>query len=128
MEILQEDNVAREIPTVYRDNLELDIQGGLVNRKIVVARDLLLKIQCLNLVRKIVDGDVVQGNYITELKNSNGKGLDFLFSVCINYYYLFASIPREINLFKFYHRLLMVYWWMLQLSINNVFHVISCTL
>ncbi|XP_034940745.1 integrator complex subunit 8 [Chelonus insularis] len=79
LEILKADNRTREIPMIYRDNLELDIQGGLVNRKIVVNRDLLLKIQCLNLVRKIVDSILVHGNYITELKNADTKGLDIFF-------------------------------------------------
>ena len=72
------DNISREIPQVYRDNLELDIQGGLVNRKIIVARDLLLRIQCLNLLRKILDGDVIHGNYSIEIKNAGAKGLDVL--------------------------------------------------
>lgn len=80
IEILEEDNKLREIPMVYRDNLELDIQGGLINRKIVVSRDLLMKIQCLNLVRKVLDGEVVQGNFLTELKTTESKGLDVLFS------------------------------------------------
>lgn len=81
LEILQLDNISREIPQVYRDNLELDIQGGLVNRKIIVARDLLLRIQCLNLLRKILDGNVLHGNYIVEIKNAGEKGLDVLFWV-----------------------------------------------
>lgn len=72
------DNIAREIPQVYRDNLELDIQGGLVNRKIIVARDLLLRIQCLNLLRKILDDDVIHGNYIIEIKGAGVKGLEVL--------------------------------------------------
>lgn len=83
LEILIADNVAKEIPIVYRDNVELDIQGGLINRKIVVARDLLLKIQCLNLVRKIVDSDVIQGNYIAEIKSADTRGLDYFFWVII---------------------------------------------
>ncbi|EFN66767.1 Integrator complex subunit 8 [Camponotus floridanus] len=77
--ILQADNVFREIPQVYRDNLELDVQGGLVNRKFVVARDLLLQIQSLNLVRKILDNSIILGDYITEIKAAGTKGLDILF-------------------------------------------------
>jgi len=81
LQILQADNVFREIPQVYRDNLELDVQGGLVNRKFVVARDLLLQIQCLNLVRKILDDSIILGDYITEIKTAGTKGLDILFWV-----------------------------------------------
>lgn len=81
LQILQADNVFREIPQVYRDNLELDVQGGLVNRKFVVARDLLLQIQSLNLVKKILDNSIILGDYITEIKAAGTKGLDILFWV-----------------------------------------------
>ncbi|XP_063975032.1 integrator complex subunit 8 isoform X2 [Diachasmimorpha longicaudata] len=80
VEILEKDNKQREIPMIYRDNLELDIQGGLINRRMVASKDLLLKIQCLNLVRKVLDGDVVQNNFLTELKSPESKGLDVLLS------------------------------------------------
>ncbi|XP_012271217.1 integrator complex subunit 8 isoform X2 [Orussus abietinus] len=79
LQILQADNVTREIPQVYRDNLELDIQGGVVNRKLIVARDLLLQIQCLNFVRKVLENDVIVGDYIAEIKIAGTKGLDILF-------------------------------------------------
>ncbi|XP_011879399.1 PREDICTED: integrator complex subunit 8 [Vollenhovia emeryi] len=79
LQILQADNVFREIPQVYRDNLELDVQGGLVNRKFVVARDLLLQIECLNLVRKILDDSIILGDYVTEIKAAGMKGLEVLF-------------------------------------------------
>lgn len=81
MHILQTDNISREIPKVYRDNLELDIQGGSVNRKLVVARDLLLQIQCLNLVRNILNESVILGDYISEIQSAGTKGLDVLFWV-----------------------------------------------
>ncbi|XP_071579185.1 integrator complex subunit 8 isoform X3 [Temnothorax nylanderi] len=84
LQILQADNVFREIPQVYRDNLELDVQGGLVNRKFVVARDLLLQIQCLNLVRKILGDNIVLGDYVTEIKAAGTKGLDILFWIFNN--------------------------------------------
>lgn len=95
IDILKEDNITREIPTVYRDNLELDIQGGLVNKKIFVSRDLLLKIQCLNLVRKIIDGDVVQGNYVTELKKANSKSLNYLFDAIDNVLPSLTTIHKQ---------------------------------
>ncbi|XP_076174566.1 integrator complex subunit 8 isoform X1 [Ptiloglossa arizonensis] len=79
LQILQADNISREIPQVYRDNLELDIQGGSVNRKLVVARDLLLQIQCLNLVRKILDGSIILGDYVTEIREAGAKGIDVFF-------------------------------------------------
>lgn len=84
LQILQADNIFREIPQVYRDNLELDVQGGLVNRKFVVARDLLLQIQSLNLVRKILDNSIILGDYITEIKAAGTKGLDVFFGALDN--------------------------------------------
>lgn len=66
---------------IYRDNLELDIEAGVANNKIDVPRDLLLNIQCLNLVRKILDNNVVQGNYVTEIKRYKSVSLDILFPV-----------------------------------------------
>ncbi|XP_033225261.1 integrator complex subunit 8 [Belonocnema kinseyi] len=80
IQILQADNIAREIPQVYRDNLELDVRGGMINRKIIVARDLLLQIQCLNLVRKILENEVILGDYVTDIKAAGLRGLDVLFS------------------------------------------------
>ncbi|XP_076765909.1 integrator complex subunit 8 isoform X2 [Xylocopa sonorina] len=79
LQILQADNISREIPQVYRDNLELDVQGGSVNRKIVVARDLLLQIQCLNLVRKILDDSIILGDYVVEIQAAGNKGIDVFF-------------------------------------------------
>lgn len=105
LQILQADNVFREIPQVYRDNLELDVQGGLVNRKFVVARDLLLQIQSLNLVRKILDNSIILGDYITEIKAAGTKGLDILFWVKLIiftlYEYLLALSKFKIILLNF---------------------------
>ncbi|KAK2577342.1 hypothetical protein KPH14_003465 [Odynerus spinipes] len=79
LQILQSDNISKEIPKVYRDNLELDIQGGSVNRKLVVARDLLLQIQCLNLIRNVLDESVILGDYVSEIQSAGAKGLDMFF-------------------------------------------------
>lgn len=81
IQILQEDNIVREIPQVYRDNLELDLQGALAHRKIIVAKDLLLQIQCLNLVRRILDNQPVLGDYINNIKVAGLKGVKTLFWV-----------------------------------------------
>lgn len=81
IQILQEDNIVREIPQVYRDNLELDIQGGLAHRKIVVSGDLLLQIQCLNLVRRVLDNEPIIGDYIANIKVAGSKGVDIFFWV-----------------------------------------------
>jgi len=80
--ILQTDNLHREIPQVYRDTLELDIQGAMSSRKFTVARDLLLQVQTLNVVRRVVTGTLTCGDYIHRLQTQGGsKAVDFLFSV-----------------------------------------------
>ncbi|XP_023245256.1 integrator complex subunit 8 isoform X2 [Copidosoma floridanum] len=79
IEILQADNLAREIILVHRDNLELDIEGGVANRKIVVPPGLLLQIQCLNLVRRVLDNEVLLGNYAFYIRTAKATGLEVLF-------------------------------------------------
>ncbi|XP_072390138.1 integrator complex subunit 8 [Diabrotica undecimpunctata] len=53
--ILQQDNVAKEIPLMHRINLELDIQGALSSGAFTVARDLVSKIKALNILRCVLD-------------------------------------------------------------------------
>jgi len=79
--ILQTDNLHREIPQVYRDTLELDIQGAMSSGKFTVARDLLLQVQTLNVVRRVVTGTLTCGDYIHRLHQGGSKAADFLFSV-----------------------------------------------
>ena len=79
--ILQTDNLHREIPQVYRDTLELDIQGAMSSRKFTVARDLLLQVQTLNVVRRVVAGTLTSDDYIHRLHQGGSKAVDFLFSV-----------------------------------------------
>ena len=79
--ILQTDNLHREIPQVYRDTLELDIQGAMSSRKFTVARDLLLQVETLNVVRRVVTGTLTSGDYIHRLHQAGSKAIDFLFSV-----------------------------------------------
>jgi integrator complex subunit 8 len=79
--ILQSDNLHKEIPQVYRDTLELDIQGAMSSRKFTVARDLLLQVQTLNVVRRAVTGTLTCGDYMYKLRQSGSKAVDLLISV-----------------------------------------------
>jgi hypothetical protein len=81
--ILQTDNLHKEIPQVYRDTLELDIQGAMSSRKFTVARDLLLQVQTLNVVRRAVTGTLTCGDYIYKLRQGDSKAVDLLISVSI---------------------------------------------
>ncbi|XP_021913998.1 integrator complex subunit 8 isoform X2 [Zootermopsis nevadensis] len=78
--ILQTDNVHREIPQIYRDTLELDIQGAMSSRKFTVARDLLLQVQTLNVVRRVVTGTLTCGDYTHKLHQGGSKAVDLLVS------------------------------------------------
>lgn len=78
--ILQADNSRREIPQVYRNMLELDIQGALSSGKFTVARDLLLQVQTLNAALRIVLGETCSFDYLNILHQSKEKGVDFLIS------------------------------------------------
>jgi integrator complex subunit 8 len=79
--ILQTDNLHKEIPQVYRDTLELDIQGAMSSRKFTVARDLLLQVQTLNVVRRAVTGTLTCGDYVYKLRQGGPKAVDLLISV-----------------------------------------------
>ncbi|GFG30135.1 hypothetical protein Cfor_00890, partial [Coptotermes formosanus] len=78
--ILQTDSLHWEIPQVYWDTLELDIQGAMSSRKFVT-QDLLLQVQTLNVVRTVVTGIPTSGDYIRRLHQGGSKAIDFLFSV-----------------------------------------------
>lgn len=71
----------KEIPLVYRDILELDVQGALSSGKFTVARDLLLQVQTLNTVRRIVSGAVTVADYVHRLEQRQAKGVELLINV-----------------------------------------------
>ncbi|XP_074035699.1 integrator complex subunit 8 [Leptinotarsa decemlineata] len=69
--ILQQDNVRREIPLMHRLNLELNIQGALSSGAFTVARDLLQKIKILNIIRCILDRKPFYQYSITSWHNAD---------------------------------------------------------
>lgn len=74
----------REIPTTYRTVLELDIQGALSSGKFTVARDLLLQVQMLNVVRFVLDGETSHtGDFLHRLRSGGSKAIDKLFWVSL---------------------------------------------
>ena len=102
IQILKQDNIVREIPQVDRDNLELDIKGGLDNKKLFLTADILLQVQCLNLVRKVLDQDPLIGDIKEQIKAAGPKGLETL--LWVTYFILiFAKLNsydyKLINLF-----------------------------
>lgn len=69
--VLQQDNLRKEIPLAHRINLELDIQGAISSGVFTVARDLLYKVKALNYVRCILDQ-----KFLNEFSLSPGKNVD----------------------------------------------------
>nr|CAD7454749.1 unnamed protein product [Timema tahoe] len=78
IQVLQQDNLKREIPLVHRDNLELDIQGALSSGKFTVARDLPMQVMTLNTVRRIATGAANWGDYVQKLSYGGNRALDML--------------------------------------------------
>lgn len=69
--VLQLDNLRREIPLAHRISLELDIQGAISSGVFTVARDLLYKVKALNYVRCILDR-----KFLNEFSLMPGKNVD----------------------------------------------------
>lgn len=80
--VLQNDNVKREIPLTYRDSLELDLASTLASGKFTASRDLLFQIQTLNVIRRVLEGVSYPSilDYASKL-NSFSKGSNILTKV-----------------------------------------------
>jgi hypothetical protein len=79
--ILQGDNLKREIPLVHRLVVELDIQGVSSSGTATVSRDLLNKVAALNVVRSLLDGNLPSThiNFNKLMKVMGSKFVDILF-------------------------------------------------
>lgn len=79
--VLQADNLAREIPLVHRQVVELDIQGSASSEAFTVARDLLNRVSALNAVRYALEGGLpsTQPDFLNKFKTVGIKFFDILF-------------------------------------------------
>ncbi|XP_037964316.2 integrator complex subunit 8 isoform X1 [Plutella xylostella] len=79
--VLQADNLAREIPLVQRQMVELDIQGSASGGAVAAARDLLPRVAALNAVRYALDGGLpsTQPDFVNKFKIVGIKFFDILF-------------------------------------------------
>ncbi|XP_038209014.1 integrator complex subunit 8 [Zerene cesonia] len=79
--ILQADNLAREIPLVHREVVELDIQGSASSGAFTVARDLLNRVSALNAIRYALEGGIpsTHPEFLNKLKTIGIKYFDLLF-------------------------------------------------
>ncbi|XP_022196434.1 integrator complex subunit 8 [Nilaparvata lugens] len=70
LDFLEEDNRRREIPQLYRDCLELEIAAGLSSGTLTATRDLLIRIQTLNVVRRVLDSTPTNYDFLSKLKQA----------------------------------------------------------
>ncbi|KAI5632528.1 integrator complex subunit 8 [Phthorimaea operculella] len=79
--VLQADNLAREIPMIHRQVVELDIQGSASSGAFTVARDLLNRVSALNAVRYALEGGIPSTHldFINKFKTVGIKFFDLLF-------------------------------------------------
>ncbi|XP_037871925.1 integrator complex subunit 8 [Bombyx mori] len=79
--VLQADNLAREIPMIHRQVVELDIQGSASSGAFTVARDLLNRVSALNAVRYALEGGIpsTHPDFLNKFKTVGIKFFDLLF-------------------------------------------------
>lgn len=79
--VLQADNITREIPMIYRQVAELDIQGSASSGAFTVARDLLNRVSALNAVRYALEGGLpsTHPDFLNKFKSVGVKFFDLLF-------------------------------------------------
>ena len=81
--VLTEDNIRQEVPIHYREMAELDLLSAAATGKFTIAKDLVLKVQTLNVVRRILANRHVPHTYFQLLKNEGLSGYKFLIEVRI---------------------------------------------
>lgn len=81
LNVLQDDNLRREVPLHYRGMAELDLLSAAASGKFTIAKDLVFKVQTLNVVRRtLADRHIPQG-YFKLLTDEGTNGFQFLISV-----------------------------------------------
>ncbi|KAK3857934.1 hypothetical protein Pcinc_035842 [Petrolisthes cinctipes] len=74
VKVLSDDNVAFEIPSYLRKNLELDLQA----RPEKAPQAFLLQMQTLNTIRNVLEGELWNSSYPIVLAQSGRSGVQFL--------------------------------------------------
>lgn len=80
LSVLQEDNIRREVPIHYREMAELDLLSAAASGKFTIAKDLVFKVQTLNVVRRALADYHIPGTYFKLLADEEGSGFQFLIS------------------------------------------------
>ncbi|KAK6639269.1 hypothetical protein RUM43_007541 [Polyplax serrata] len=97
IQILQADNEALLIPLIQREMMEMDIQAATCSGAFTVAKDLLLKIQILNTLRRVCTNEINNTNMVQCLRNGGDKGIDF-FLGALKPLILHSDVKRRENI------------------------------
>lgn len=79
---LQEDNLRREVPIHYRSMAELDLLSASASGKFTIAKDLIFKVQTLNVIRKMLADRHLPQLYFRQLNDEGINGYQYLVFVC----------------------------------------------
>lgn len=77
------DNLLREIPLAERDLVEVEIQQAISCGAFTVAKDLLMKLQILNALRRVMVQESSALDVLQVLRNSGDRAIDFFLTVCL---------------------------------------------
>lgn len=79
--ILQEDNIQQEVPLHYRGMAELDLLSAAASGKFTIAKDLVFKVQTLNVVRRTLADRHIPQSYYKLVTDEGVNGFQFLVTV-----------------------------------------------
>lgn len=91
VKVLSEDNLAFEIPSYLRKNLELDLQS----RPEQAPQGLLLQVQTLNTIRNVLEGELWNSSYPVSLAQAGKSGVQFLIQALASKFSMFSSSQKE---------------------------------
>ena len=84
VEILQEDNLKRQVPIHYREMAAMDLAAAISVNELVVGSDLIFKVQTLNVVRKCLEHRHIPLTYFDNLRSEGSVGAQFFISAFEN--------------------------------------------
>ena len=81
LDVLQEDNIRRDVPIHYREMAELDLMSVVAGGKFAVDKNLIFQVQTLNVIRRSLANRYVPQTYFKRLADEGPQGLEFFLSV-----------------------------------------------
>lgn len=80
--ILQMDNLLREIPLPERDLVEVEIQQAVSCGSINIPREIIIKVQILNAIRRVLVRENSNSDVFQLLRNGGDTIVEFFLTVC----------------------------------------------